>query len=302
MLPTVRPMKKPRPTKPRVYLLGKVLEGARLLAGLSQGQLASLYNARAAEYGDELPNTRKSLDVSAISHYENAEHRSDRARAFRDTAVVLAEVLGLTVEQLTVPVKVQGEGSVNDQRTNLVVQSLPASDELKNTDSDKPYSNARLLGRQQELESINLPYISVPARASFVSMGGELSSFPPNDYRRVYLRGSPPAMYKGCVVFEVDGDSMEPYINSGDEVVAREVAEGRWDECQNGIYVVSYARPDGDGVLTIKKIIGNDLNNRGTLTLRPYRDELAPSVVKRVEIRSIFKVEDVMPRPFKARL
>jgi transcriptional regulator with XRE-family HTH domain len=296
MLSLVRTMKS-RPTKARVYILGKVLEATRLARGLNQSQLAALYNARAATHGDGLPNARRSLDVSAISHYENAAPGSDRARAYRDTALVLAEVLDLTVNELGVPVKIQDEERMSDQSANVPDQSEPAPDENKNRESDKLNNTAKLIGVQHELESINLPYISVPARAGFASMAGELSSFPLNDFRRVYLRGNPPSMYTGRVVFEVDGDSMEPYINGGDEVVACQVPEGRWEDVLNCIAVVAY----GD-VVTIKKIIGNDLFTKGTLALRPYRDELAPVVVRRVDIRSIFRVEEVLPRPFKARL
>lgn len=89
---------------------------------------------------------------------------------------------------------------------------------------------------------------------------------------------------------------MEPYLNSGDEVIAVPVPEGRWDTLLNCIAVVSYEGGHGTSYVTIKKIIENDLLNRGTLTLLPYRNELAPFAIRRSQISSLHLVEYRQPR------
>lgn len=284
--------------KSRVTIVGKLLQQARIDAGLDQGQLAAQYRHHRAAHAQEFPDARATLGNTDISKAETAEFGTQPTRFKKQTAEILATILNVPVESFTRPREpdtTQDEDIDRDDK-----EAILPDEQIEKNDKNKN-SQLHLVGLQAEQESILLPYISVPARASFISMGGTLSSFPPNETRRVYLRGKPKEMYKERVVFEVDGDSMDPRINSGDEVIAVEVPEGRWDMQQNCVLVVSYSI-DGEGVVTIKKVVNNDLMNKGTLTLRPWKDELAPFTVKRVDIRSMFLVELVQPRPYKPTL
>lgn len=280
-----------------VYIIGSELANARTHKGMTQQDLAAAYEVFRQQHKAEYPSARK-MDNSELSRIESSTpglvaglRGGVPSRHKRQTAEALARLLN--IDPLQIIQEIVLADSANADEMMIFVDNAPDS---------LGKSNVLQRGTLLTQPSVELPFISVPARASFVEMGGTFSSFPPLETRRVYLRGAPATMYDTRIVFEVDGDSMEPYINSGDEVIAVEVPEGRWDTTQNCVVVVSYVEPHGSGVVTIKKIIGNDLLNRSTLTLRPYRDELAPHTVRRNEIRAIFRVEEVMPRTFKARL
>ena len=104
-------------------------------------------------------------------------------------------------------------------------------------------------------------------------------------------------MFTDRAIFEVDGDSMTPYLNSGDEVIACRVEESKWHLVINCIVVVAT-----EANITIKKVVENDLATSNTLTLLPYRPELASMTLRRVEIRAIYRVEQIMPRSFEATI
>ena len=265
-----------------VFLVGSAVRTARKIRGLTQQELAHEFADFMVTNAAEYPKAIKKADYSTISHIERSKAGDRYSRVHRDTARVLADILRVTEIGTIV-----GEQSVEPPDNSLLLAAPLTGNS----------TTAQLVGILLERESIQLPYIPVSARASFVEMGGNLSYSIASETRRVYLRYSHRSLYDGRVVFEVAGDSMEPYINSGDEVIALEVPEGKWDMAQNGIFVVSY----GD-VVTIKKVIGNDLMNHGTLTLRPWRDELAPYIIKRREIQSIFRVEEIMPCSFRPLL
>ena len=247
------------------------------------------YRLRRDAAQGQYPRAR-ALDEPAVATFINAAPFTSTARANTQTLALMAAVFGQGPDyfnELT-----NSKSDINNLPTLIVSPPGPQID----TESLK--ADVIRIGFPADQPFIDLPRVSVLARAGFVEAGGTLDSYSFHDTRRIYLRGTLSTMYTSRIVFEVDGDSMEPVINSGDEVVCVLVPEGKWDVSQNDVFVVGF----GDDMLTIKKIIGNELMNKGTLTLWPWRSELAPLTIRRAQIRSIYRVEEVLPKPFKLRL
>jgi transcriptional regulator with XRE-family HTH domain len=287
---TLLPMK---PTH-KLTVEGPAITAAREAKSLTQQTLAiALDKHRAANPGKYPKSQVVKLDNSKISKLESGAE----PLLSWPSVKLLAEVLEIGPRLLVKPgqeekILAYSEGKVGFKKESSPSTSLPV---------EKP-GDATYIGRKIDRLFVDLPFISVPARAGFCEMCGDMSSYPSTETRRIYLRETNPPMPnpKNAVVFEVDGDSMEPYLESGDEVTAYLVPESRWDTVQNCIVVVSYTR-GGEGFLTIKKVIQNDLHNGHQLVLRPYRDELAPLTIRRIEIRCVYLV-DSAERRFKVRL
>jgi len=77
---------------------------------------------------------------------------------------------------------------------------------------------------------VELPFVSVKARASFIGPGGVTVDPRQFDTVHLVLYGTDELeKYERAVVFEVDGDSMEPLLHSGQRVIAWPVDEGKWE-------------------------------------------------------------------------
>ena len=114
-----------------------------------------------------------------------------------------------------------------------------------------------------DMPSVELPFISVKARASFIKLGGlEVQSEQFEMVRLSLLTPEEAERYTGAVVFEVDGDSMEPLMHSGQRVIAWPVPEGKWEQLHNVACMVAY-----EDTVTIKAICENDLFTKNLLTL-----------------------------------
>lgn len=269
-----------------VCLAGAAVRAARLALRQTQQEVAAALTALMAVRPADFLESIHKADYSTISHMERAQPCARYSRVHRDTAAALAEVLGVPTDEL-----------LFDEQAALAAESVVPPREQ----SAPAPSDAQLVGPVTTQVTAELPYISVSGRSIFYDAAGEVLSFLITEKRRVYLRGTPTRMYENRIVFEVDGDLMEPYISSGDEVIAVPVPVASWELEQNAIYVIAYAVAAA-GVVTIKKIVENELASRGILTLRPYRADLAPSVVRRADIRAIYRVERIMPRCFEAHL
>lgn len=274
-----------------IFVVGSAVARARVQRRLTQQDLAAAYKRFLEGHLDEYPSA-SFLDNGRISSIEGSRpgevvgpRNLVPSRVKRQTATVLAQLLGVPTESIT------------EELPAVVVDIANLSPIFATGTTLAPnIENATLVGTLATLPSVELPFISAAARASFAELGATVPFRLTHECRRVYLRGQPATMYEGRVVFEVANDSMEPYLNAGDEVVAVPVPEGRWDTLLNCIAVVSYEGSHGASYVTIKKIIQNDLMNRGTLTLLPYRNELAAFVIHRSQISSLHVVEYRQPR------
>nr|WP_262895817.1 S24 family peptidase [Hymenobacter ruricola] len=93
--------------------------------------------------------------------------------------------------------------------------------------------------------------------------------------------------YKDALVFDIEGDSMEPSLRDGQQVIAWPVSEGKWEYLHNTICVVDY-----DDTVTVKAILKNDLNNTDGLTLHATGGAGGSFTVARKDIHSIWEVRE----------
>jgi len=137
---------------------------------------------------------------------------------------------------------------------------------------------------------IELPYISVPARAGFIEMVSSERGYGYSETCRVIVE--PNTSYTDQVVIEVDGDSMEPYYPTGTKVRCKEVKAGDWPYLNSGVYAVSYANN-----FVIKRIRNNDFQ-KGFITLHSDNTETGgTSDVPITQLHHIWKVLRIVDAP-----
>jgi transcriptional regulator with XRE-family HTH domain len=167
-----------------------------------------------------------------------------------------------------------------------------------NTEPQKtsPYTapfDVHAVGFLGDFPIVELPFVSFKARASFVELGG--ADVSAGNFERVMHRCGiddqgnqrTPADYADAIVFEVDGDSMVPSMQSGQKVIAWPIPEGKWEHLHNTACVVAY-----DDTVTVKAILENDLFVNNRLTLRATKPGGGYFVVGRSHIHSIWEVRE----------
>lgn len=273
-----------------VFIAGRHLANARAALGYSQGEFVALYLSAYNRLSEPEQRTARKLDGSALSRMENSTIGDLYSKVKIRTVELLAQLLNVEPHALyqAAPAPLSQSGSV-------LVVPVPSPEKINNTLPAPSANSIRFIGGDTELDAVDLPYIPTALRQDFARAGAQLTSLSTINLRRIYRRGTPLSMFSDRAIFEVDGDSMGPYLNSGDEVVACRVEESHWHKLINCIVVVAT-----EATITIKKLVENDLSTRGTLTLLPYRPELASMTLNRNEIRAIYRVEQIMPRSFEA--
>jgi hypothetical protein len=150
-------------------------------------------------------------------------------------------------------------------------------------------SNAHAVGLLSEIPVIELRRVSFKARASFNY--AQLQRFKDNDIFDTVLHRLPPGKtaedYQDALVFDIEGDSMEPSLRDGQQVIAWPVSEGKWEYLHNTICVVDY-----DETVTVKAVLKNDLNNTDGLTLHATGGLGGSFTVARKDIHSIWEVRE----------
>lgn len=150
-------------------------------------------------------------------------------------------------------------------------------------------TNVHAVGLLSEIPVIALRRVSFKARASFGY--AQLQRFKDNDLFDTVLFRLPPGRteedYKDALVFDIEGDSMEPSLRDGQQVIAWPVSDSRWEYLHNTICVVDYAED-----VTVKAILKNDLNNTEGLTLHATGGAGGSFTVARKDIHSIWEVRE----------
>ena len=271
--------------KDMVHIVGAALTRAREAQGLSQRALSAAYaSARALLPGSVTvaPRTFASADLSRLEKTYPGQVVGKKglvpSRQKRAAALLLANLLKVDIDELIL--EIAPESLIFASENYSLLKSPPP---------------LILLGAEADLPAVELAFIPGPYRAAFFGLEG--ATYMPTETRRQYLRGAPSHMYTGRVVFAVAGDSMEPYLTDGDEVIAVEVPPAEWSALRNRVVVVACARR-----VAIEKIIENDLDAGQRLTLLPYRDVLAPRTLGRADIRAIWLVETHLPKAVPVRL
>lgn len=150
-------------------------------------------------------------------------------------------------------------------------------------------TNVHAIGLLSDIPVITLQRVSFKARASFGYM--QMQRFKDSDIFDTVLFRLPPGRaeedYKDALVFDIEGDSMEPSLRDGQQVIAWPVPDSRWEYLHNTICVVDYAEE-----VTVKAILKNDLNNTDGLTLHATGGLGGSFTVARKDIHSIWEVRE----------
>jgi repressor LexA len=150
-------------------------------------------------------------------------------------------------------------------------------------------TNTHAIGLLSDIPVIKLRRVSFKARASFGYM--HMQRFKDGDIFDTVLFRLPPGReeqdYKDAVVFDIEGDSMEPSLRDGQQIIAWEIPESKWEYLHNTACVVAYAEE-----VTVKAILKNDLNNTDGLTLHATGGPGGSFTVARKDINSIWEVRE----------
>lgn len=148
--------------------------------------------------------------------------------------------------------------------------------------------NVILLGRFTAAEYIDCPFITVPARAGFVELIATEGDYGQYDTMRIY-KPSAELRRAGTLVFEIDGDSMEPQLRSGMLVAVTPVPLEDIKYTVSGVYVATFGNQ-----LTIKRIKDNDLLTKRQLVLHSDNPRAGMLTVAGEDIRGLWKVVDII--------
>lgn len=155
--------------------------------------------------------------------------------------------------------------------------------------SAKAPNDAHAVGLLSDIPVIELRRVSFRARASFNYM--QLQRHLKDDLLDTVLFRLPPGRteedYKDALVFDIEGDSMEPSLRDGQQVIAWPVPESKWEHLHNTICVVDY-----DDTVTVKAIFKNDLFNTDGLTLHATGGRGGEFRVAQSLIHSIWEVRE----------
>jgi transcriptional regulator with XRE-family HTH domain len=163
--------------------------------------------------------------------------------------------------------------------------------------SDKAPYDAHAYALLSDLTIIELPHVSFKARASFNY--AQLQRFKESDIFDTVLHRLPPGKtaedYKDALVFDIEGDSMEPSLVNGQRVIAWPISEAKWEQLYNVTCVVAY-----DDTVTVKRITDNELFTHNRLTLRATGNGGGSFAVARASIQSIYEVREFYgPQPYR---
>lgn len=149
--------------------------------------------------------------------------------------------------------------------------------------------NVQAVGPLSDIPVIELRRVSFKARASFNY--AQLQRVKDSDIFDTVLFRLPPGRtaedYADALVFDIEGDSMEPSLRDGQQVIAWPIPDGKWEYLHNTICVVDY-----DETVTVKAVLKNDLNNTDGLTLHATGGLGGSFTVARKDIHSIWEVRE----------
>lgn len=130
-------------------------------------------------------------------------------------------------------------------------------------------------------ELVNIPYVPVDAKASFVESLYD-TAYEVETYGVMEEDGETlnTTEYK---VFQIDGDSMTPSVPDRAKVLARLIPEAKWEEASGVVFIV-YGK-----TLTIKRILKNSLFDKNQLTLKADNPIHGQVDIERREIRGIWQ-------------
>ncbi|WP_270487856.1 helix-turn-helix domain-containing protein [Butyricimonas synergistica] len=140
-------------------------------------------------------------------------------------------------------------------------------------------------------EWIDVPFVPLHARATFAESFLDTNV---KEIEIVRIQKRPGINYNKARVFEVDGDSMEPTLVSGEQVLCEVIDPSNW-RFTTGVVVVAFGN-----MVVIKRIKDNDLTN-GKLVLWSDNEQGGKITLSKDtdEIRRMYKVKYTVYKPIR---
>lgn len=150
----------------------------------------------------------------------------------------------------------------------------------------KALSNVRYIAPYIGEDLVNVEYVPANAYASFIE-----SMYSVEYHLETY--GVRPEDGEDLtngkyMVFDIEGDSMYPTIQSGSKILCEKIGEGNW-EYAKGVIVIVYGK-----TLTVKRILKNDLYINNTLTLKADNPTYGEIDIEKCEIRGVWQAVRVI--------
>jgi len=206
------------------------------------------------------------VDPSAITQF-----KKDNSKPALSTSQEICKIFNVNLEWF-----LTGEGE-EGKKSNYTIHI----DE--NTHNNIAEPNIKNVAVPYSEDFIELPYISIPAQASFLDMFQDETNFGAFNTYRVY-KLDPALEKKGAIIIEVSGDSMEPQLKDRSKVLAVPVAQGDWIYQSGSVYALAYANQ-----FVIKRISNNNQFNK-TLTLTSDNPTGGRFVIPVNDIRGMWKI------------
>ena len=244
------------------------------------------------DFGDLLASLRESKQVSQqtigelIGVSRSAVNGYEKGKSFPvpDKLLKLAQYFGVSVDYLLTGENHSSQAKIVELSKNSDMQST-----AKTPLYPSGQNNVHAVGLLSDIPVIALRRVSFKARASFGHL--LLQRYLDSDVFDTVLFRLPPgkteADYADALVFDIEGDSMEPTLVSGQQVIAWPIPNGKWEYLHNTVCVVDY-----QDTVTVKAIYSNDLFNTDGLTLHATGGKGGSFVVAREHIHSIWEVRE----------
>ena len=213
---------------------------------------------------------------------------------FNKTQNEMAEIIGISRSTYTGIEK--GKATLTERNKMLIIDKLNINpiwfetgkgEMLKSNFTQSDVRNVDT----QTMNWIQIPFIPVHARATFA----ETFETEIHELSSITIPRLPGINYENGKVFEVDGDSMDPTLITGEQVFCENVDPADWKYI-TGPVVIAF----GNNLIVVKRIKENNLAN-GELTL--WSDnEMGGKLTLHTEqdqIRRMYKVRYTVYKPIK---
>jgi repressor LexA len=205
----------------------------------------------------------------------------------------LAEMLGTSQAQLnTISLGIKGKNATPEMLSRVLNLFPDINPSWLLGHVDGPIflqGNLKALGSSAEAEYVDLPFINVSLRASFTESIIAHTEIETETIRIMYANSK---KYQKGVVFEVDGDSMEPNYVPGARVLALPIDMSNWQYLSSGVYAICFGSS-----FVLKRVKDNQIMAEGILTLHSDNPSGGSMPVKREDIRAVWKVEQIVYSP-----
>lgn len=209
-----------------------------------------------------------------------------KAHVPRLTNALIAAELGVTPSYISHILSGKQKINIGVEHVDSLAKAFPEVSKayiLGLTDVG-PLVKTELVTVPTQVETVQVPYVRATAFASFIA-ATDINTYPDSEIIHLprYIANDPKARY---VVYDVRGQSMEPNIKDGSQVLTKEVSLSDIKYINPGVYCVLY-----DDTFVIKRVKDNDLVTNGTLTLHSDNTETAGKfVVPHERIRGVWRV------------